>query len=141
MAVAVAACRQLILRPRSTVETIPPRIRRKVLSHNDERGFRVFEVPGVGIFIKVLCGGVGVYSRNILLSPEEVAAFSASGDSALFHLALKIAKGGYEDREWLDGRISAYSKSKINPITRADWLKPAAHLTRLLGRLFGARRR
>ena len=73
------------------------RRKRKELYLDRERMYSIQSEPGVGHTITVLCGGVAMYERTVLLTQEDVAFFQSRGN--LDELAFRIAEGELTERE------------------------------------------
>jgi hypothetical protein len=67
--------------------------------------FEVIEIEDYGIFLFVVCGGVAMYQRIILMSELEIDQFKIEGEESLYSLVYEVNKGKHKDREYKDGRI------------------------------------
>lgn len=81
---------------------LPATSKRTVWLHCAEDMFEVVEVEGCGVFISVVCGGVGLYERRIKLTDSEIAAFRKRGRRACNRLVAEICRGMHADREYFE---------------------------------------
>jgi hypothetical protein len=79
---------------------IPKKTTRLVLCHCQAKLFQVVRFEEFGVFLVVVCGGVGWYDRIIKLEQSEIVAFEQCGESALYALAYETSKDGHKEREW-----------------------------------------
>lgn len=56
----------------------------------EEHAWSLYEVPGHGFVLSVICGSVGVFEINIVLDLEEQERFAAVGRVGLEMLAEKV---------------------------------------------------
>ena len=72
--------------------------------------FQVLDIENEGVFIAVVCGGVGMYERIIKLNEDEIEGFQKSGEESLHALVCEICKGKHGDREFSDERKETYKR-------------------------------
>ena len=63
------------------------------LLKDDQRLYSLLEAEDGQLVLRVVCGGIGWYERDLVLSEEQLAYYRDLGKYFLDSLALKVAKG------------------------------------------------